>query len=377
MIQHAFTASRKALTAERFQLENRLYQGCPTIACTKGGKIYAGWYSGGSKEPSLLNYNLLTVSGDGGKNWRELFVLEGCPDQKIQALDIEIFIDPLARLWVCWVQRNWALPRNAPGHLNQWAMICADPDSEEPEFSAPFFLGEGFMRCAPEFLADGRWLFPAYNWMTDNYAFFETADQGEHFSPCSGPKKISTDFDEAMFLETADHEKVMMLARTTCGALAYTESADSGRRWSEPVLRRDLPDPGSRFFWKRLPSGRILMVKNLSPEKRVMMSAMLSEDEGKTWPFVLTLDARETSYPEAALAFDGSIFIVYDRGRCSHKEILLSRITEQEILQGKISDPASFLNRIISKAPEIPALGRWYREAVTLYANQLISLPLI
>ena len=117
MIQHAFTASRKALTAERFQLENRLYQGCPTIACTKGGKIYAGWYSGGSKEPSLLNYNLLTVSGDGGKNWRELFVLEGCPDQKIQALDIEIFIDPLARLWVCWVQRNWALPRNAPGHL--------------------------------------------------------------------------------------------------------------------------------------------------------------------------------------------------------------------------------------------------------------------
>ena len=82
MIQHAFTASRKALTAERFQLENRLYQGCPTIACTKGGKIYAGWYSGGSKEPSLLNYNLLTVSGDGGKNWRELFVLEGCPIRK-------------------------------------------------------------------------------------------------------------------------------------------------------------------------------------------------------------------------------------------------------------------------------------------------------
>ena len=40
----------------------RIYQGCPTIAVTKGGRIYLGWYSGGIGEPHMDNYNLVVYS---------------------------------------------------------------------------------------------------------------------------------------------------------------------------------------------------------------------------------------------------------------------------------------------------------------------------
>ena len=34
----------------------RRFQGCPTIAVTKKGRIFIGWYSGGTKEPHIENY---------------------------------------------------------------------------------------------------------------------------------------------------------------------------------------------------------------------------------------------------------------------------------------------------------------------------------
>ena len=44
----------------------RIFQGCPTIAVTKGGRIYLGWYAGGLREPHMNNYNLLIYSDDKG-----------------------------------------------------------------------------------------------------------------------------------------------------------------------------------------------------------------------------------------------------------------------------------------------------------------------
>ncbi|MBQ9784964.1 MAG: hypothetical protein IJW29_05645 [Clostridia bacterium] len=45
----------------------RRYQGCPTVALTHGGRVYLGWYAGGTTEPHIENYNWLVYSDDGGK----------------------------------------------------------------------------------------------------------------------------------------------------------------------------------------------------------------------------------------------------------------------------------------------------------------------
>ena len=80
----------------------------------------------------------------------------------------------------------------------------------------------------------------------------------------------------------------------------------------------------------------------------------------KTFPFSILLDDRKNiSYPDAAEMPDGSVMIVYDRGRDlpGQKEILSARLTQEEIRQGEISGPGSWLRRIISKAPEKPFCG--------------------
>ena len=37
----------------------RNFQGCPTSAVTKKGRIFLGWYSVGRREPHMDNFNLV------------------------------------------------------------------------------------------------------------------------------------------------------------------------------------------------------------------------------------------------------------------------------------------------------------------------------
>ena len=91
---------------KEFDEINRFWQGCPTIARTKGGRLYAGWYSGGTCEPSLKNYNLLVKSDDNGRSWsRPVLVIPSLEDEAICCIDIQLFIDPEYRMWIFWTQR--------------------------------------------------------------------------------------------------------------------------------------------------------------------------------------------------------------------------------------------------------------------------------
>ena len=337
---------------KRHGLAMRLWQGCPTIAVTRGGRLFAGWYSGGSREPSIMNYNLLVESRDGGLSWsKPLFIIEGLPQENIQVLDIQLWMDPLERLWDCWVQRDWKIRLDKPDHLSTWAVLCEHPDAEKPSFSEPIYLVDGFLRCQPTALSDGRWLFCAYNWLHDSYAYYETADAGKSFQPCKAGKRLGKpNFDESMILERRDGS-LWMLSRTVgIGQLAESVSTDGGHTWAG-AFATTIPTPSTRFFLKRLKSGRVLLVNNHSSTVRNCMTAFLSEDDGKSWPYSLLLDPRETSYPDVAEDANGTLYIVWDRGRTTFKEILIARISEEDILAGKLVDYASYQGHLIAKAP--------------------------
>jgi len=65
------------------------------------------------------------------------------------------------------------------------------------------------------------------------------------------------------------------------------------------------------------------------------MTAYLSEDDGKTWPWQLPLDRRDLiSYPDGFQFPDGRIMVVYDRFRDSG-EMLSAVFTEEDIMAGK------------------------------------------
>ena len=93
------------------------------------------------------------------------------------------------------------------------------------------------------------------------------------------------------------------------------------------------------------------------------MKICLSDDDGKTWPHELVLDDRILlSYPDLEEGEDGYLYIVYDRERDNRlrlnretwiseaaKEILLSKIKIQDIIDGQLSE-GSYTARVISKA---------------------------
>ncbi len=359
----------------------RLWQGCPTVAVTAGGRLFAGWYSGGSKEPSPLNYSLLQVSNDGGMTWdKPLFVIEGFPKESNQQLDIQLWMAPGNRLWVCWTQRDWKIDHSKPNHLSCWAVVCENPDADSLSFSEPFYICDGFLRCQPTVLSDGRWLFCAYNWLHGHYAYYESSDNGKTFKACKAGKRIGVEtFDESMILERTDGS-LWMLARTWgVGKLAECFSHDGGKTWTD-TKPSSIPTPSTRFFISRLKSGRVLLVNNDSSTARINMTAFLSEDDGRTWRYSMLLDKRATSYPDVVEDINGDIYLIWDRGRETSKEILLSRITERDIMAGELIEPSSYLCNIISKAPtatDVPNVNeiiaediRWLKCAVkTAFPN--------
>lgn len=78
-----------------------------------------GWYSGGWMEPHIDNYNLLVSSEDGGLTWSDpLLIIPSDKERLIHALDIQLWIDPLGRLWVFWVQERVRKPFASKGRLS-------------------------------------------------------------------------------------------------------------------------------------------------------------------------------------------------------------------------------------------------------------------
>ena len=351
-----------------FDTKYRFWQGCPTILRTKKGRLYAGWYSGGVGEPDLENYNLLIRSDDDGWSWsKPVAVVPSEPENGFVAIDIQLWLDPLDRMWMFITQRYLRenMQITDPDHLALWAAVCNDPDAETLEWQEPFFVSQGFLRTQPTVLSNGDWLLCAYDWSSQNYRYSRSKDQGKTWERCEAGKRAAVlkkeemQFDEAMILERQDHS-LLMFARDRSGFIARCTCKDlAGTEWT-PGEFTDVPGANSRFFLKRLNSGRVLLIHNNSSTMRTDLCAKLSEDDGATWKYSMPLDSAiaedwgTISYPDVVQAGDGRIFVIYDCGRITSKEIRMAQITEEDIMNGSICDYSSYLNRIISKAPGKP-----------------------
>ena len=365
---------------EKFHLSRRLWQGCPTILRTPKGRLFAGWYSGGTGEPSPENYNLLIRSDDGGWTWSPpVAVVESDPCSDYIAIDIQLWLDPLQRMWLFITQRYVGGEREIsdPDHLALWAVICDDPDADELVWSKPRYISNGFLRTQPTVLSNGDWVLCAYNWCHQYYQYCRSKDQGQSWFNCRAGKKLLPDFDETMILEKSTGS-LLMFARDARPLLVKTESSDlEGSSWSGGTYSRII-NAQSRFYLRRLASGRVLLIHNESTAWRRNLAAKLSEDDGESWPYSLTLDDAECpergiSYPDAVESPDGRLFIIYDRGRVTCREILMAQITEEDIIKGVVTREDSYLRRIISKAP-VPADQEEYarlKEADKLWKEKM------
>ncbi len=349
--------------SEKYSEKIRQFQGCPTIAITKGGRIFMGWYSGGIKEPHMDNYNLLIYSDDFGKTWSEpVLVIPSNKEKFIHALDIQLWTSPEGKLYVFWVQNNTDLATNPKPEIkgnqpwiivdgyqfpdfehSEWVSVCDNPDAPTLSFSAPRYLDIGFLRCKPLVLNSGRWINFNYDQLSDRYGYSISDDKGISYKHYYGSKKIGTAFDETMAYQMKDG-RIRMFARTYVGYLAQSYSSDGGLTWSETALT-DIETPHTRFYVSRTPSGRLLLVNNDDKKDRKNMTVYLSEDDGITWKYKRCIDEREDlSYPDVDF-YNNRIYLTYDRERTGAKEILFTSFTEEDIM----NEDYKFDIQIVSK----------------------------
>lgn len=328
---------------EKYAENIRNFQGCPTLAVTHGGRIYMGWYAGGTREPHMENYNLLIYSDDDGETWSEtLLVIPSSKERLVHALDIELWCAPDGKLFVFWVQNNTELISEGDTRWNvdgyvfpdrvhaEWFITCDEPDAETPTFSAPRYMDRGFLRSKPTVLSDGSWFFCNYAQASDGYDYSLSDDGGKTFSHHSGAKKIDTSFDETMVYQKKNGD-IRMMARCKFGEIAETTSCDMGKTWSEAKFS-GITHADTRFFVSRTESGRIILIYNDHPKDRTNMTLALSEDDGETWKYKRCIDTRGSiSYPDSDF-HNGKIYLTYDRERTGAKEILFTSFTENDII---------------------------------------------
>lgn len=361
----------------RYYADHRVWQGIPGIVCTKKGREFVSFYSGNVIE-TYGNFAVLIMRDKGGDFGEPIAAVE--KPGNFRCFDPVLWIDPLDRLWFIW--------NVMPGE-QVMAAICDDPDGNPLRWHEPVCIGRGIMMNKPVVLRNGQWLFPIAFWKKNIYAemresaylpedvagayVYKTADQGKTFEKMGFADCPGRTFDEHMVLEL-DDGTLMMLIRTAYG-IGVSYSRDGGRSWSV-CEDSGLGGPDSRFHICRLRSGRVLLINHVDFTKRDHLTALLSEDGGRTFPHKLLLDERESvSYPDAFETENGDIYITYDRKRgCNKKnleeayanarEILTARLREEDILAGELVCEGSYLRRVVSKLGKLsPECGDPYEKA--------------
>jgi AraC-like DNA-binding protein len=336
--------------SEEYAAPFRRFQGIPAIERTGNARLWAAYYSGGTAE-GPENYVLVTISDDDGRHWSSpLLVID--PPGRVRAFDPCLWLDPLNRLWLFWAQ-SYGL---YDGRCGVWASICSNPDDASPQWSAPRRIANGIMLNKPTVLSTGEWLFPIAVWVFKNSSIpdecysnvFVSTDQGATFSKRGFANVPNRHCDEHMIVERKDGS-LWMLVRTTYG-IGESVSFDKGITWS-PGKPTRLGGPNSRFFIRRLRSGRLLLVNHYGFRDRSHLTAQLSDDDGVTWNDGLLLDERSNvSYPDGIETADGTIYLIYDRERNRNMEILMAVVTEEDIIAGCCISPNARLKVLVDKA---------------------------
>lgn len=327
---------------DKYSLKNRQWQGIPTIEKTSSGILYAAWYSGGDKE-GPENYVLLEKSIDGGKTWSNPILVIDPPDQ-YRAFDPCLWISPSKELWLFWAESfGWL-----DGKFGVYYMKCNNLEDNNLKWSKPVKISDGIMLNKPTVRRNGSWLLPIAVWGKASYIYISN-DGGNTFKMIGYSQVPERTCDEHMIIELLDN-KLWTLVRTSYG-IGQSFSSDGGLTWSKGE-NSGIINANSRFFIKRLKSGKILLIHHNPPSKdlsRSFLTASLSIDDGKSWPFNLLIDERlGVSYPDAIQDENNDIYIIYDYNRSTNKEILYAKIKEDDIISGNISGNSK-LKQIISR----------------------------
>ena len=320
----------------------------PGIVVTKSGTVIAYCEARKNSGSDWDHIDiLLRRSTDGGKTW--------LPRQKLVELDGKFERNPIA------VARKFAKPGeialNNPVAFTDHKtgavhfLYCVDygrcfylkSDDDGQTFTKPVEITATFDKFRPDYdwkvlatgpghgiqLANGRLLVPA--WLSTGTggnahrpSVVSVIFSDDHGKTWQRGDIVAREEDVANPSETVPVElsdgRVMLNIRTEAKQLlrSVSISADGATKWSKLKFDEGLPEPVCMGSIIRVPGAknRIVFVNPNNPtgRERKNVSARISYDDAKTWPTVKTIEAGPSGYSDLAVAKDGTILCLYERG---------------------------------------------------------------
>lgn len=258
-------------------------------------------------------------------------------------------------------------------------MACSNPSSNFPTWQSPETIGIGVCTGRPVEAGNGTWVMPAALWgrtligqtqdrygndrnREDNGAYKEldymrgpltyvSQDKGTTWKMQSGqvivPEQVYARHNDPQIIVCADGSLKMILR--SCGtAWTYASvSKTNGRFWT-PDAKRFTQAPDTKTAFMKLPSGRLLMVKNgrMDSYKYVLgvgLYAYLSDDDGDTWYGGLCIDpAEDVEEPSVCSTSNGKITVAYNK---ADEGVVVVKTTEDEIVQAVVDPTLVALDR--------------------------------
>lgn len=379
---------------ERYDENNRAWQGAPSVARTRGGRLFVSFMSGGIYEPDPRNNSMLVYSDDNGETWSEpILVLESLKDQRLRVSDLELWVSPTGELWMFWSEYAYPAGLELPTYEQQIDMendseyhiwedrvktlccVCNDPDADELVFGKVRLMFNAVMRNKPFVANNGRWLFPTHITSSRPYfQFYYSDDEGKTVQPCERcmGRDLRRAYDEPNFYRLPNGV-IAVVVRTTPHIYKRMFSYDNGITWSTP---EDFYEAASqRPCVHTDKDGGVFFIPSIAKKARNGMKLMYSLN-GMEFSELFTIDDRERiSYAEIDRDEEGTLYIVYDRERNNKirksrivgrseaaKEILFAKIPRAAWENGIIT-PDTVLARVITKA-RIDELDNIYTKGV-------------
>ena len=309
-----------------------------TVVEMPNGDIKCNWYSGPYEKSSGVGIFTATLEKGTGK-WSKHELLEKESDIKSEGNPVYYFDDDNNRLWLFWATMDRADYEKMPGGWSTCKLKCKHSDDLGKTWTKPRWLTKYWGRMTrnkPLRLSNGDVILPVYSeWMGYKTNFFiwtkEEFAKGAIDSKYIKIGPVKGGIMQPTVVELTDKVGHLLAynrtskAGTFKGWITKTESFDFGRHWAKATAT-ELPNPNSGCDMVTLKNGHIALCFNNSPTLRSPLSIGISEDGGKTWPYIRDLvrdDDKRFSYPGIIQAKDGTMYCSYTnyKGiniRCAH-----------------------------------------------------------
>lgn len=339
-------------------IDDRIWNGVPSVAVTEGERVFAVWSTGGKAEGQPQNYAVMAISNDNGKTWTEFGYINSekndDADKTTTVCDAQFWMDHETDTLHCFYLVSSTLEAFEKSSA-VWTFSIANvsEDYSKWEFSEHRYLFPGLLRNNLLVIDDNgveTWLAAPNDYMDERFTVvYASTDKGETWT-LRGKAYIpkAYNYDETILVEKEDGS-IWMTVRNSSGVLLQSFSLDKGYTWTLSSAT-DIYNCTTRFNITRLSSGALLMIGNAA-SGRTMMTAYLSYDDGETWPYSVTLYKEYTTYPDVdtiTVNDEEQIHVIFDRDRYNYGRIYHGVLTEAYIKahNGEFIGGSSYFNMV-------------------------------